>query len=75
MKISPWKAKIFSTTRMPAEKIKMTWLMHNVIADLNGPHFLAFYALAIAAIILASYVSVRSMVMQQTKAHAVATQD
>ena len=39
----------------------MTWLLHNIIADLNGPHFLAFYALAIGAVILASYVSVRAI--------------
>ena len=39
----------------------MTWLLHNVVADLYGPYFLAFYALAIVAVIVASYVSVRSV--------------
>ncbi len=38
----------------------MNWLMHNVIADLYGPYFLAFYAAAIVAIVVACYKSVRS---------------
>jgi uncharacterized protein (TIGR04222 family) len=36
----------------------MNWLLHNVIADLDGPTFLAFYLLAIVAVIVASRVSI-----------------
>lgn len=39
----------------------MNWLLHNVVADLYGPYFLVFYALAIAAVIVACYRSVRSV--------------
>ncbi len=39
----------------------MDWLLHNVVADLYGPYFLAFYALAIAALIVACYKSVRDI--------------
>ena len=39
----------------------MNWLLHNVVADLYGPYFLAFYAMAIVAVIVACYRSVRSV--------------
>ena len=37
----------------------MNWLLHNVVADLYGPYFLLFYAIAIGAMIVACYKSVR----------------
>src|SRR5262249_16775563 len=43
----------------------MNWFTHNVIADLYGPYFLLFYGMAIAALVVASYKSVRSL--DQTK--------
>jgi uncharacterized protein (TIGR04222 family) len=39
----------------------MTWLLHNLIADLYGPYFLVFYALVIVSVIVASYASVRAI--------------
>ncbi len=39
----------------------MNWLLHNVIADLYGPYFLVFYAMAIVALVVACYRSVRSL--------------
>jgi uncharacterized protein (TIGR04222 family) len=37
------------------------WLLHNVIADMYGPHFLMFYGAAIVAIAVAIYTSVRRL--------------
>jgi uncharacterized protein (TIGR04222 family) len=39
----------------------MSWFLHNVVADMYGPYFLLFYAMAIGALILACYKSVRSV--------------
>ena len=39
----------------------MSWLLHNVVADMYGPYFLAFYATVIGAVIIACYKSVRSV--------------
>jgi Protein of unknown function (DUF692) len=39
----------------------MNWFLHNVVADLYGPYFLLFYAIAIGAMIVACYKSVRSV--------------
>jgi uncharacterized protein (TIGR04222 family) len=39
----------------------MSWFLHNVVADLYGPYFLLFYAIAIGALIVACYKSVRSV--------------
>jgi uncharacterized protein (TIGR04222 family) len=39
----------------------MSWLLHNAIADMYGPYFLAFYAIVIGVVILAGYRSVRSV--------------
>src|SRR5262249_9056786 len=39
----------------------MSWLLHNVVADLYGPYFLAFYAMAIVGVIVACFKSVRSV--------------
>jgi uncharacterized protein (TIGR04222 family) len=39
----------------------MNWLLHNVVADLYGPYFLAFYALTIGAVVVACYKSVRGV--------------
>jgi uncharacterized protein (TIGR04222 family) len=39
----------------------MGWLQHNVVADLYGPYFLVFYAMLIAAVIVACFKSVRSV--------------
>jgi uncharacterized protein (TIGR04222 family) len=37
----------------------MSWLMHNPIADMYGPHFLLFYTATIVAVMAASIVAVR----------------
>jgi uncharacterized protein (TIGR04222 family) len=39
----------------------MNWLMHNAIADLYGPYFLAFYAITIVTLVVACYKSIRSL--------------
>ncbi len=39
----------------------MSWLLHNVIADMYGPYFLAFYAVVIGVVIVGCYRSVRSV--------------
>ncbi len=39
----------------------MNWLLHNVVADLYGPYFLLFYAVAIVALIVACRRSIRSV--------------
>jgi uncharacterized protein (TIGR04222 family) len=39
----------------------MNWLLHNVVADLYGPYFLAFYAMVIGVVIVACYRSVRGV--------------
>jgi uncharacterized protein (TIGR04222 family) len=37
----------------------MTWLLHNPIADMHGPHFLIFYAATIAVVIASVAVFIR----------------
>jgi hypothetical protein len=37
----------------------MSWFPHNVVADIYGPYFLIFYPMAIGAVMLACYNSVR----------------
>ncbi len=39
----------------------MSWFLHNGVADIYGPFFLLFYPMAIGAVILACYRSVRSV--------------
>jgi uncharacterized protein (TIGR04222 family) len=39
----------------------MSWLLHNVVADIYGPYFLAFYATVIVAVIVACYLSIGSV--------------
>ena len=39
----------------------MSWLMHNVVADMYGPYFLAFYATVIVVVIVACFISIRSI--------------
>jgi uncharacterized protein (TIGR04222 family) len=39
----------------------MSWLLHNVIADLYGPYFLLFYLIVIAVVVVTCFKSVRSV--------------
>jgi uncharacterized protein (TIGR04222 family) len=39
----------------------MSWLLHNIVADMYGPYFLAFYAMMIVVVIVACHRSVRSV--------------
>jgi uncharacterized protein (TIGR04222 family) len=39
----------------------MSWLVHNAVADMYGPYFLAFYATVIAAVIVACTITIRSV--------------
>src|SRR5271156_1811715 len=41
--------------------VAMNWFLHNPITDLYGPYFLLFYGVAIAALTLACYKSVRGL--------------
>ena len=39
----------------------MNWLLHNAVADLYGPYFLVFYAIAIGVVVVVCYKSVRDV--------------